>query len=226
MSYDDAHAVRSDGADKAVIILGRDEWPYPIPLVERGGRWRFDAKAGAETIIERRIGRNELNAIEVCRAFVGAQREYAARDLLGGGMHAYAQKVESAQGKRDGLYWPAPQGAEESPLGPLIAVAEALGFGAEGGVGREPFHGYYYRILTRQGKNAPGGAQDYVVNGHMTGGFALVAFPARYGDSGVMTFIVNQSGIVFEKNLGRYTAEIARRMTEYDPDPTWKPAAP
>ena len=225
-SYDDAHRLELEGADKAVIVLGKEEWPYPIPLVKRGALWRFDVKAGAQQIIDRRIGRDELNAIEVCRAYVEAQREYAAQDRLGDGLHEYARRVASAADKRDGLYWPISQGEDESPLGPLVAGAEAEGFGAASAEGRAPFHGYYYRILTRQGKSAPGGAQDYLVKGHLTGGFALVAFPATYGDSGVMTFIVNQNGVVFQKNLGPDTVRIARRMSEYDPDKTWLPAMP
>ncbi|MGD0564475.1 MAG: DUF2950 domain-containing protein [Roseiarcus sp.] len=225
-SYDDAHRLETEGADKAIIVLGKEEWPYPIPLVKRGAGWRFDVKAGAEQIIDRRIGRDELNAIEVCRAYVEAQREYAAKDRLGDGLHEYARRVASAGGKRDGLYWPISRGEEESPLGPLVAAAEAEGFGAAAAEGRAPFHGYYYRVLTRQGKSAPGGARDYLVKGHLTGGFALVAFPATYDDSGVMTFVVNQNGVVFEKNLGPNTVAIARRMSEYDPDKTWLPAAP
>ncbi|MGO9773251.1 MAG: DUF2950 domain-containing protein [Roseiarcus sp.] len=225
-SYDDAHRLEREGADKALVVLGKEQWPYPIPLVKRGALWRFDVAAGAEQIIDRRIGRDELNAIEVCRAYVEAQQEYAARDPLGDGLHEYAQRVASAANTRDGLYWPAAQGEPQSPLGPLVAAAEAEGFGAASAQGRAPFHGYYYRILTRQGKSAPGGARDYLVNGRLTGGFALIAFPGRYDDSGVMTFIVNQNGVVFQKNLGPNTAAIARRMREYDPDKTWLPAMP
>ncbi len=225
-SYDDAHRLDMEGADKAVIVLGKEEWPYPIPLVKRGTGWLFDVKAGAEQIIERRIGRNELNAIEVCRAYVEAQRDYAAKDPLGDGLHEYARRVASVGARHVGLYWPTSPGEQESPLGPLVAAAEAQGFPPASAEGLAPFHGYYYRILTRQGKSAPGGAQDYFVNGRLTGGFALVAFPATWGDSGVMTFIVNQTGVVFQKNLGPNTASIARRMSEYDPDETWKPATP
>jgi hypothetical protein len=221
-AYDEGHHVESQGTGKAVLILGKDEWPYPIPLVREGEGWRFDVKAGADQIIDRRIGRNELSAIQVCRAYVEAQRDYAAKDHLGGGLHEYAQKVVSSQEKHDGLYWQPSEGQEESPLGPLVAAAQAQGYGTASAEGRAPFHGYFFKILTRQGKNAPGGALDYIVNGHMTRGFALVTFPAKYGDSGVMTFIVNQDGIVFEKNLGPHTAEIVTRMTEYNPDKTWR----
>jgi len=225
-SYDEAHRLEEEGADKAVVVLGKEQWPYPIPLVRQGALWRFDVQAGAEQIIDRRIGRDELNAIEVCRAYVEAQVEYAAKHPLGVGLHEFAARVASAANKRDGLYWPVAQGEPQSPLGPLVAAAEAEGFGAASAQGREPFHGYYYRILTRQGKSAPGGARDYLANGRLTGGFALVAFPARYDDSGVMTFIVNQNGVVFQKNLGPDTAAIARRMREYDPDGSWLPAMP
>jgi hypothetical protein len=225
-TYDEAHRLEAEGAQRTIIVLGKDEWPYPIPLVKQGASWRFDVKAGAEQIIDRRIGRNELNAIEVCRAYVEAQREYAAEDRLGDGVHEFAQRLASSGGKRDGLYWRASEGGEESPLGPLVVAAEAQGYRVASVEGRAPFHGYFYRILTRQGPSAPGGAKDYLVKGHLTGGFALVAFPTTYGDSGVMTFIVNQDGIVYERNLGPNTAEIARRITEYDPDMTWNVAQP
>ena len=218
--------LNAEGAQKVVIVLGKEEWPYPIPLVKQGAAWRADVKAGAEQIIDRRIGRNELNAIEVCRAYVTAQRGYAAKDRLGDGLREFAQRIASSEGKQDGLYWPTATGGEESPLGPLVVAAEAEGYTARSAEGRAPFHGYFYKILTRQGPSAPGGAQDYLVKRHLTGGFALVAFPPTYGNSGVMTFIVNQQGIVFEKNLGPNTTEIARRMTEYDPDMTWKVAPP
>lgn len=221
-SYDEGHRLLTESEHRVVILLGKDEWPYPIPLIRGGAGWHFDVKAGAEQIIDRRIGRNELNTIQVCRAYVEAQRDYAAKSALGDGSQEYAQKVVSSEGKRDGLYWRTAQGEEDSPLGPLVAAAEAQGYGTASAEGQAPFHGYFYKILTRQGKYVPGGARNYIVNGHLTAGFALVAFPAKYGDSGVMTFVVNQDGIVFEKNLGRNTAEIARHMTEYDPDKTWK----
>jgi DUF2950 family protein len=221
-SYDEGHRLQTEGEHRAVILLGKDEWPYPIPLVREGAGWHFDVKAGAEQIIDRRIGRNELNAIQVCRAYVEAQRDFAAKNRLGDGSYGYAQKVVSSEGKHDGLYWRTAQGEEESPLGPLVAAAEAQGYGTASAEGQAPFHGYFYRILTRQGKHVPGGARNYIVNGHLSAGFALVAFPAKYGDSGVMTFVVNQDGIVFEKNLGRNTTEIARHMTQYDPDKTWE----
>lgn len=201
-SYADAHRIETEKGETAVIVLGKNEWPYPIPLVKIGANWRFDVSAGLQEIIDRRIGRDETNAIGVCRAYVEARREYAASDPLGDGSHAYALKLGATDGKRDGLYWPAENGAPQSPFGPLVAAAASKGFQSASVGGREPYEGYDFKILTRQGKSAPGGAQDYVVDGRLTGGFALVAYPTRYGDSGVMTFIVNQSGIVFEKNSG------------------------
>jgi hypothetical protein len=219
-AYDLSHRIEQAGADRASLVVGQEDWPLPIPLVREGAVWRFDTKAGAEEILNRRIGRNELNVIEVCRAYVEAQREYAALDRLGNGLHEYARRFMSTPGKRDGLYWPANPGEEESPLGPLVARAQAEGYRGVGGR-RIPYHGYYFKILTRQGQHARRGALDYVVDGHMTRGFALVAFPAVYGDTGIMTFIVGRHGIVYEKNLGPSTATLARQMTEYDPDSTW-----
>ncbi len=225
-AYEERHRIEAGGSDKAVLILGNDAWPYPIPLVRHAAGWQFDVKAGAEQILDRRIGRNELNAIGVCRAYVEAQRDYAAKDRLGDGLHEFAQKVRSSGVKHDGLYWQAAGTDEESPLGPLVAAADAHGYGPASAESRAPFAGHYYRILTRQGRNAPGGARSYIVDGHMTQGFALIAFPAKYGNSGVMTFVVNQSGIVFEKNLGPHTANIARSISSYNPDRTWKIVTP
>ena len=219
-AYDHRHGIERQGADKAILLIGDTHWPFPIPIVGKGEVWRFDTAAGAQEILARRIGRNELNAIEVCRAYVDAQRDYATKDRNGDGLREYAQKFRSAPGKHDGLYWPVKPGEEASPLGPLVAAAHAQGYGGSGK--RAPYHGYYYKILARQGAHAAGGAHDFIAHGHMIGGFALVAFPARYGASGVKTFIVNQDGVVYEKNLGPRTAAIARRMTAYDPDPSWR----
>lgn len=218
-AYDAAHRIESEGAATATLIVGPEDWSLPIPVVQQGGRWHFDTEASARKIIDRRVGRNELNVIEVCRAYVAAQREYASRDRLGNGLGQYARKFDSSPGKQDGLYWEAAAGEEPSPFGPLVASARAEGYKPKDHP--SPYHGYYYRILTRQGVHAPGGARDYVVGGQMTGGFALLAFPAKWGDSGVMTFLVNQDGIVFEKNLGPETARLAREITEYDPDLNW-----
>lgn len=206
----------------AILMIGRDDWPLPIPIVRSGAGWRFDTQAGEDEILNRTIGRNELAAIQSCRAFVDAEREYASADRNGDGLFEYAQQFVSSPGKRDGLYWPAEPGEPESPVGLLMADARAEGYGAGGPPGTyAPYHGYFYRILQAQGKNAVGGARDYVVDGHMIGGFALVAFPAKYGVSGVMTFIVNQDGTVFQKDLGPRTTRIAMSMQRFDPDSSW-----
>jgi hypothetical protein len=222
-AYDEAHKLELDGQDKAILVVGKEEWPLPIPLVRRQAGWRFDTKAGVEEILDRRIGRNELSVIEVCRAYVAAQREYAAQRLGPGGLPDYAQHFMSTGGQHNGLYWPVKPGEEESPLGPLIAQARAAGYAP--GTPHEkprPYYGYYFHILTRQGANAPGDTKNYVVDGHMTGGFALIVYPATYGDSGIMTFIVNQDGIVYQKNLGPDTTRMAAQITQYDPDGSWQ----
>jgi hypothetical protein len=215
-----------EGDAREVLVIGAKKWPFPIPLVKKGERWLFDTAAGREEILNRRIGRNELLAIQVCRAFVDAQREYYSMpEPDGDQLPKYAQRKMSSPGKRDGLYWPTAAGEKESPLGRLVAQAREGGYmqkRAAGEKGRRPYQGYYYRILKRQGPHAPGGKYDYVINGNMVGGHALVAYPARWGVSGVMTFIVNQRGRVYQKNLGPKTAEIARAMKAYDPDKTWK----
>jgi Protein of unknown function (DUF2950) len=220
-AYDAKHQVVMEGNDKAVLVIGREDWPFPIPLVRKDGSWRFDTAAGREEILYRRIGRNELDAIETCLAYVDAQQEYAERGVAGSGV--YAQRIVSRPGKKDGLYWPAQSSTDESPLGELAASAAAEGYRA--GQQRAPYHGYYYKVLTRQGPNAPGGALDYVVRGNMIGGFALVAYPAEYRNSGIMTFLVNHQGNVYEKDLGPDTARIAAGMTAFNPDNTWRRVA-
>ncbi|HTP84453.1 MAG TPA: DUF2950 domain-containing protein [Alphaproteobacteria bacterium] len=223
-AYDEKNHIERDGDDRALLEVGQDDWPFPFPIVKHGATWQFDAAAGASEIVARRIGANELFTIEVCRAYVDGQREYAQKDRNHDGYVEYAQKFLSSPGKQDGLYWPAAAGEEESPLGPLIADARAEGYGAaDKKAGPQPFHGYYYRILKGQGPAARGGAYAYVLNGHMIGGFALVAFPAQYGVSGVMTFIVNHDDVVYQKDLGPRTADLARKMTLFDPDSSWKP---
>jgi hypothetical protein len=217
----DSEKVEKQGDDRAILIVGKDDWPLPIPIVRHGGRWMFDAKAGEQEILSRRIGANELDAIEVCRAYVDAQTDYATKDRNNDGFIEYAQKFVSSPGKRDGLYWPSEAGEEQSPIGVLMASARAEGYG-KSKEKPEPYHGYYYRILKAQGENAPGGALDYVVKGHMVGGFGLIAFPAQYGVSGIMTFIVNHEGVVYQKDLGPDTAAMAEKMTRYDPDKSWK----
>ena len=220
-AYDEANEITGEGDKKVVLAVGKDEWPFPFPIVQNGDRWQFDSTGGAKEILDRRIGANELDTIEVCRAYVDAQREYAEQDRNHDGFIEYAQKFLSSPGKRDGLYWPTVLGEPESPIGPLMVDARAEGYNiAPTGVHR-PYHGYYYQILKGQGAAAKGGTYDYVLNGHMIGGFALVAFPSKYGASGVMTFIVNHDGVVYQKDLGPHTMELAHRMRLFNPDPTW-----
>jgi hypothetical protein len=209
---------------KAVLHLSADGWPFPIPLLKQDGQWFFDTEAGTEEILNRRIGANELGVIQVCRAYVQAQREYASVDRMGDEVLAYAQRLRSTAGTHDGLYWPSKAGDEQSPLGPLVAQARVEGYRQQTKIladEKTPYHGYYFKILTKQGKHAPGGKYDYVINGRMIGGFALAAWPAQWGNSGVMTFIVNQQGKVYQKNLGSKTSPIADGITTYDPDTTW-----
>ena len=214
-AYDAKHAVKVDGK-KASLIIGADDFPFPIPLVRTKAGWEFDTDEGRKEILYRRIGRNELDAIETSLAFVDAENDYADKDR-GDGVGVYAQRIISSQGKKDGLYWPSD--ANDSPLGELAAEASAEGYKA--GSGPQPYHGYYYRILTQQGANAPGGALSYIVNGKMIGGFALIAYPADYGNSGVMTFMVNHAGTVYQKDLGEDTEAHAKSITAFDPDKTW-----
>jgi len=204
-----------------IILVGSDGWPFPIPLVQDRRGWRFDTRQGREEILARRIGRNETNAVQTCLAYVDAQREYYAADRAGDGILEYARKFASTPGKRDGLYWATRAGELPSPLGPLIERARAEGYRRAKGGGPTPYHGYLYRILTAQGLAAPDCAYDYIVRGHMIAGFGLVAFPARYGASGVMTFTVNQDGIVYQKDLGPSTRKVATAMKAFDPDTTW-----
>ncbi len=220
--HDKAHAIQMDGDDKAILVIGDKHWPFPIPVIRRGSAWQFDTPTGRREILDRRIGRNELNAITVCRAIVDAERDYADHNRDSDGIVQYAQNFVSSPGLRDGLYWPVEPGAPESPIGPLLARARAEGYGVDDGYGEhEPYHGYYYKMLQRQGPNARDGAYDYVVDGHMIGGFALVVFPASYGASGIMTFIVNQDGIVYQQNLGPGTLDTARALESFDPDSSW-----
>jgi Protein of unknown function (DUF2950) len=219
-SYEESNKLVKSGDTKAVLEVGKDAWPLPIPLVKENGGWRFDTEEGKEEIINRRIGRNELDVIQVCLAVVDAEREYYQRDPDGDKLLQYAQKFISTKGKRDGLYWQTKPDEQPSPLGPL--VARARGEGYKGADGKPiPYHGYYYKILTGQGKDAPGGAYDYVVRGKMMGGFGMVAYPAQYGASGIMTFIVNHDGVVYQKDLGPKTASVAQSMTRFNPDKTW-----
>lgn len=218
-AYDRMNNLQKVSADKVTLCIGKDNWPLPIPIVKAGVKWVFDAEQGKQEILNRRIGRNELHVMDVLHAYIDAQHEYASKDCGGGGMVEFAQNLISTQGKRDGLYWEVKEGEKESPLGPLVAQAAKEGY-ADADL--SPFHGYYFKILKGQGKHAQGGAYDYVVKGKMLLGFALVAYPSEYGNSGVMAFIVNQEGMIYEKDLGKDTTRMAEEMKIFDPDETWK----
>ena len=218
-AYDAKHQITMEGDNKAIVVIGQEDFPLPIPLFRKDGNWQFDTAAGRQEILFRRIGKNELDAIQSCLAYVDAQNEYADKDRTGAGSGIYAQRIISSAGKKDGLYWADAQNNDASPLGELIAKATTQGYRTGGG--QTPFHGYYFKILTKQGAAAPGGELEYVVKGNMIGGFALVAYPAEYRNSGVMTFIVSHTGTVYEKDLGPRTADLAERMTAYNPDSTW-----
>lgn len=218
--YDAKHAFVMDGDAKATLTVGDDQWPFPAPLVKNGDRWQFDSEAGRDEVLNRRIGHNELDTIQTLLAIVDAQREYAASDSDHDGLHDYAQRFRSSPGRKDGLYWATQEGEPQSPLGPLVAAAAAKGY-AVSGKGPNPYHGYLFRIITAQGPAAPGGAYDYLVRGKLIGGFAVIAWPAKYDNSGIMTFIVNHDGVVYQKDLGDATAARAAKITRFDPDKTW-----
>jgi Protein of unknown function (DUF2950) len=239
MAIGESAQLQKAGDDKYIVTVGNDNWPTPIPIVKKDGKWIFDTSAGLEEVLNRRIGENELSAIETCRAYAVAQWEYYTEgDWDHDGVAEYAQKLYSTPGKHDGLYWETGEGEKASPLGKLVAAARAEGYGAEaktagssgkGGSEKEgapeeraPYHGYYFKILTAQGAHAPGGKFSYIINGNMIAGYALVAYPAKWSNSGVMTFIVNQQGRVYQRNLGPDTAKVAAAMTEYNPTPSWK----
>ena len=215
--YDAKHSIKTEGNKKGTLILGNEDFPFPIPLVNTKTGWQFDTDEGRIEVLRRRIGRNELDAIQTALAYVDAQNEYADKDR-GEGVGVYAQRIVSSPGKKDGLFWR--DDSDPSPLGALAAQASAEGYKA--GEGMTPYHGYYFRILKGQGPNAPGGALNYVVKGKMLGGFGLIAWPAEYGNSGVMTFLVNHNGVVYQKDLGARTGFVAERTTLFDPDQTWK----
>lgn len=239
-AVEESAKLQKDSDSKYTVVVGKDNWPAPIPLVQKEGKWVFDTKAGMDEILNRHVGENELAAIETCRAYAVAQWEYYTEaDWDHDGVAEYAQHLVSSPGKHDGLYWETAESEKPSPLGQLVAAARAAGYGpkeqsaeaaGKGGsseqagpmLERAPYHGYYFKVLTRQGAHAPGGKYSYVINGNMIAGYALAAYPDKWGSSGVMTFIVNQQGRVYEKNLGANTAKIAGGITEYDPDPTWK----
>lgn len=225
-AYDRKHSISWQTDDKTILLVGDDDWPFPAPIVRKGKGWVFDAVAGREEITNRRVGRNELDAIQTLLAIVDAQREYAGGDLDGNGYHDYARRFLSSKGKKDGLYWPVQAGEPLSPLGPLVgkAASEGYGKGSGGKNGSHPaaYHGYRYRMLEAQGKNAPGGAYSYLVGDKMIGGFAVVAYPAKFGVSGIMTFLVNHDGVVYQKDLGKATEDDALGMRRFNPDPGWK----
>jgi Protein of unknown function (DUF2950) len=218
----------ASAGDKVTLTIGADNWPFPIPIVKQGDKWRFDTKAGTEEILNRRIGENELSAIAACRAYVLAQWEYFTEgDHDSDGVAEYAQRFASSPGQKDGLYWETAEGEKPSPMGALVAAARLEGYSSTGKRRdptrpRTPYHGYFFRILKSQGPHAPGGKYNYIINGNMIAGYALIAYPDKWGSSGVMTFIVNQQGRVYQKNLGADTAKIAAGIKEYDPDATWK----
>lgn len=213
-----AASLQEDDADTKTLIVGAKAWPFPFPIVRQAGVWHFDTEAGIEEVVNRRIGRNELGTIEICRAYINAQVQYASADRDADEVREFAQKIASEAGQKDGLYWEAGDGEELSPFGPLVAEARNYLDGREVG---DPFKGYYYKIISRQGADAPGGRYDYIINGNMIAGFALLAFPAEYGNSGVMTFICSHQGKVYEKDLGADSDLIAAGIAVYNPDPTW-----
>jgi hypothetical protein len=219
-AYDEKNSLVAEKGGM-VIVIGNNDWPFPIPLVKKGDIWSFDTARGREEVLNRRIGENELSTIQTMLAIVDAEREYAMKDYDGNGTPEYAQKFFSDPGKKNGLYWETKEGEEPSPMGPLVAQAKQEGYKKSGGK-PIPYHGYYFRALTAQGKNATGGAFDYVVKGHMIGGFAVIATPAIYGNSGVMTFLVNHDGVVYQKDLGKKTEQTAKSIKKFDPDKTWK----
>jgi hypothetical protein len=223
--YDQANRLSTEGENR-ILIVGKQDWPFPIPIVQKGQSWMFDTEKGKQEVLNRRIGGNELFTIQTMLAIVDAQREYAMKDRDRNGLLEYAQKFLSDPGKKNGLYWQAKAGEPESPLGPIIVQARSQGYGGKATTAPGPYHGYNYRILTAQGKDAPGGAYSYLVKGKMIGGFAVVAYPAEYGNSGIMTFIVNYDGKVFQKNLGPNTAAVAKSMKEYNPDKSWTETKP
>lgn len=217
-------SIEDESEDSAILVVGPEDWPFPIPLAKDDQGWYFDTEAGIEEILDRRIGLNELHAIATARAFVDAQREYAAADPDGDGIHAFAARLWSTEGAKDGLYWPTAEGEPESPMGPLVAEAVEEGYQVrEEGEGPRPYHGYYFRILTAQGPSAPGGAKSYLKDGHLTEGVALLAWPATYENSGIMSFQVDQRGMVYESDLGEDTETAAAAITAYDPGEGWEP---
>jgi hypothetical protein len=218
-AYDQKNSLVATSSGKTVLHIGDDDWSMPVPVVKKGTKWVFDVRAGKQEILNRRIGRNELHIMDFLQVYVDAQHEYATKDCKGDGSVEFAQKMISTEGNHDGLYWETKEGEEMSPLGPLVALATKEGYANKD---LQPFHGYYFKILQGQGKHAKGGAYKYVVKGKMLLGFALLAYPAQHGNSGIMSFIVNQEGLIYEKNLGKNSKLVAEKMKLFDPDKTWK----
>jgi Protein of unknown function (DUF2950) len=222
-AYKAANSLDKSVPDSITLEVGEDKWPFPIPIVSEGGKWHFDSPTGVDELINRRVGANELDTIQSCLAYADAQREYYMRNPENSPLLHYAGRLVSTEGKKDGLFWPAAENEEQSPLGEGFAQARAEGYELKDGTMKGvPFHGYIYRLLKKQGPNAPGGAYDYVVNGELLGGFAAIAFPAEYGNSGVMTFMVSHDGVVYSKDLGPETAKLALAVDTFDPGSDWK----
>jgi hypothetical protein len=219
--YDKMHRLSYDDQGRVILYVGAENWPLPIPIVKRGDGWAFDSAAGEEEMLYQRVGKNELFTIDVLEELADAQQEYADRERKASGVAQYAQTIFSSPGKKDGLYWPAKEGEPESPIGPLIADATAQGYQRDPSGRPAPFHGYYYKVLTGQGADAPGGVSDYIVDGKMTRGFAFLAYPADYRASGVMTFMIDKAGVVVEKDLGPDTEKLAPTITTFNPDSSW-----
>ncbi|MGC2282754.1 MAG: DUF2950 domain-containing protein [Candidatus Acidiferrales bacterium] len=222
-AYNEKHAISSEAQGFEFLQVGKGDWPFPFPIVRDGETWYFDIDRGNEEILDRRVGRNELGAIAVCEGFVQSQKDYAAKGHDGNFHGIYAQQFHSDPGKQNGLYWPVSKGQPESPMGPLVASAALENSSQQSAGDPAPYYGYFYKILTAQGPDAPGGEKSYIVDGKLTGGFALIAYPAKYASSGVMTFIVNQDGIVYQQDLGEQTTDLASKITTYNPDSSWQP---
>jgi hypothetical protein len=222
-AYDQQHRFETEADGDVTLVIGDQDWPFPVPIVKNDNGYVFDTAAGKDEILNRRIGRNELDTEQVCLAVIDAQREYAQKRPMGGDMDEYAPKFISDPGKKNGLFWPTGEGEAPSPLGLLVAEASHEGYTARtAGQPPPPYHGYYYRLLTSQGPHATGGAEDYLVKGHLIGGFAIVAYPAQYGNSGIMTFMTNQDGVLYQRDLGPDTEKVAQTITSFDPGPEWK----
>lgn len=223
-AYGEKHSLSVEAQGFEFLQVGQGNWPFPFPIVRDGTVWYFDIERGNEEILDRRVGRNELGAIAVCEGYVQSQIEYASKGRDGNSSGIYAQRFQSNPGKQDGLYWATSKGEPQSPMGPLVASAAAEENSKQSPGSSTPYYGYFYKILTAQGPNAPGGAKNYVVDGKLTGGFALIAYPAQYHSTGVMTFIVNRDGVVYQQDLGEQTSDLASQITAYNPDDSWRAA--